>query len=96
MNSLGILRAVMDQPATMRDLAASSGLSRTAVDAVVNDLVDDGLARRVRRARPTGRLGRPAASYRVASQLGHFLSIDIGANHIYAVVTDLTGPCSGT
>ncbi|WP_039923292.1 winged helix-turn-helix domain-containing protein, partial [Leifsonia aquatica] len=42
MNSWGILRAVMERPQTMRDLAAESGLSRTAVDAIVTDLVDLG------------------------------------------------------
>ncbi|WP_240183760.1 ROK family transcriptional regulator [Leifsonia aquatica] len=94
MNSWGILRAVMDHPQTMRDLAADSGLSRTAVDAIVTDLVElgwlvpwDGS--------PAGRLGRPAASYRMAAGLGRFLSLDIGANHIYAVVTDLTGQVCG-
>lgn len=94
MNSWGILRAVMDHPQTMRDLAANSGLSRTAVDAIVTDLVElgwlvpwDGS--------PAGRLGRPAASYRMAAGLGRFLSLDIGANHIYAVVTDLTGQVCG-
>ncbi|GAA0436134.1 MULTISPECIES: ROK family transcriptional regulator [Leifsonia] len=94
MNSWGILRAVMERPQTMRDLAAESGLSRTAVDAIVTDLVDlgwlvpwDGS--------PAGRLGRPAASYRLAPGLGTFLSLDIGANHIYAVVTDLTGQVRG-
>jgi predicted NBD/HSP70 family sugar kinase len=90
MNSWGILRAVMDRPQTMRDLAADSGLSRTAIDAIVSDLVDGGWLVASDSSEP-GRLGRPAASYRPAPRLGHFLSLDIGANHIYAVVTDLTG-----
>ncbi|WP_314149340.1 ROK family transcriptional regulator [uncultured Leifsonia sp.] len=94
MNSWGILRAVMEKPQTMRDLAADSGLSRTAIDAIVNDLVELGWLEPSESA-PAGRLGRPAASYRVAPGLGHFLSVDIGANHIYAVVTDLTGELRG-
>jgi predicted NBD/HSP70 family sugar kinase len=94
MNSLGILRAVMDKPQTLRDLAASSGLSRTAVDAVAGDLVSMGWLDASEIA-TGGRLGRPAATYRVAADLGFFLSIDIGANHIYAVVTDLTGHVQG-
>jgi len=87
-NSLGILRALIQRPQTLRELAAGSGLSRTAVDAVASDLValgwivpSDGAA--------DGRLGRPAASYQLSPGLGHLLSLDIGANHIYAVVTDL-------
>ncbi|WP_431278404.1 helix-turn-helix domain-containing protein [Leifsonia poae] len=94
MNSLGILRAVMDEPQTLRDLATSSGLSRTAVDAVAGDLVGMGWLEASEIA-SAGRLGRPAATYRLASTLGYFLSIDIGANHIYAVVTDLTGHVQG-
>lgn len=94
MNSLGILRAVMDEPQTLRDLAASSGLSRTAVDAVAGDLVGMGWLE-ASEVVSAGRLGRPAATYRLATTLGYFLSIDIGANHIYAVVTDLTGHVHG-
>jgi predicted NBD/HSP70 family sugar kinase len=94
MNSLGILRAVMEEPQTLRDLAESSGLSRTAVDAVAGDLVGMGWLDASEIA-TGGRLGRPAATYRIAAHLGYFLSIDIGANHIYAVVTDLTGHVQG-
>jgi predicted NBD/HSP70 family sugar kinase len=94
MNSWGILREVMGRPQTMRELAAGSGLSRTAVDAIAADLVEMGWLA-PSDAPAEGRLGRPAASYSVVPGLGNFLSIDIGANHIYAVVTDLTGAVSG-
>lgn len=94
MNSLGILRAVMRGPQTMRDLANDSGLSRTAVDAIVSGLVESGWLTAAANT-SSGRLGRPAASFRLRTDLGRFLSIDIGANHIYAVVTDLTGDVLG-
>jgi predicted NBD/HSP70 family sugar kinase len=94
MNSLGILRAVTEQPQTMRDLAESSGLSRTAIDAIVSDLLEMGWLSVAEIAQP-GRLGRPAAAYRLRSDLGRFLSIDIGANHIYVVATDLAGTVEG-
>ncbi|PJJ70833.1 putative NBD/HSP70 family sugar kinase [Diaminobutyricimonas aerilata] len=94
MNSLGILRAVMRAPQTMRTMAADSGLSRTAVDAIVSDLVDNGWLA-VADDAPTRGVGRPAAVFRVRPDLGRFLSLDIGANHIYAVVTDLTGSVLG-
>lgn len=89
MNSLGILRAVMERTQTMRELTLESGLSRTAVDSIAGDLVDMGWVTAVD-VPIAGRLGRPAAAYRVTAGLGHFLSIDIGANHVYTVVTDLT------
>lgn len=94
MNSWGILRAVLERPQTMRDLAAESGLSRTAIDAIISDLMEAGWVAASDSA-PAGRLGRPAATYRPAPGLGHFLSLDIGANHIFAVVTDLTGHVRG-
>lgn len=94
MNSWGILRAVLECPQTMRDLAETSGLSRTAIDAIISDLMDAGWVV-ASEGSSGGRLGRPAATYRPAPGLGHFLSLDIGANHIYAVVTDLTGQVRG-
>jgi len=94
MNSLGILRQVMLKPRTMRDLANDTGLSRTAVDAIVSDLVGLGWLTTTESV-TTGRLGRPASTFRVRADVGRFLSLDIGANHIYGVVTDLTGEVRG-
>jgi predicted NBD/HSP70 family sugar kinase len=98
MNSLGIFRAVMDGPQTMRALAAHSRLSRTAIDSIVSDLVEMGWLIATE-STPPGQLGRPASSFGLKQGLGYFLSIDVGANHIYAVVTDLAGStlgCSST
>jgi predicted NBD/HSP70 family sugar kinase len=95
MNSLGVLRAVMSGPRTMRELARESGLSRTAVDAVVSDLVAMGWLT-ASESTPPGRLGRPASVFGLTAGLGNLLAIDIGANHIYVVVTDLTGHIIGT
>jgi predicted NBD/HSP70 family sugar kinase len=93
LNSLGVLRAVQSGPQTMRELASASGLSRTAIDGVVSDLLQLGWLND--ESSPSGRLGRPAAQYRVDDELGLFLSIDIGANHIYAIATDLGGGMRG-
>ncbi len=90
MNSLGMLRELMAQPRSLSTLAASSGLSRTAVDAVIADLVDLGWAEAAQREEPAGP-GRPATVYRVRARVGHLASIDIGGNHVYAIVTDLVG-----
>jgi predicted NBD/HSP70 family sugar kinase len=91
MNSLGILRELMSGPRSLSELAAASGISRTAVDAVIADLVQLGWATQVERTPATAGPGRPAAVYGVAPEAGHLLSIDIGANHIYAMLTDLVG-----
>lgn len=90
MNCLGVLRTVMSEPKTMRDIARESGLSRTAVDAVVSDLVALGWLMASGSA-SSGRLGRPASAFGLRRSLGYFLALDIGAHHIFATVTDLTG-----
>lgn len=94
MNSLGILRAVLSGPQTMRVLAAESGLSRTAVDAIVGDLVELGWITSAEGA-PGSRVGRPASAWGLRPNLGHLLSLDVGANHVYVVVTNLAGEVSG-
>lgn len=90
MNSRGVLQALMSGPLTMRALAAESGLSRTAIDAIVSDLVKMGWLEATE-STPVGRIGRPALAYRIRSERGQLLSLDIGANHIYVIVTDLNG-----
>lgn len=90
LNSLGLLRELAREPATLSRLAAASGLSRTAVESVVADLVQLGWVEAGPAAART-RPGRPAASFRLRESLGRVLSIDVGANHMYAVVADLTG-----
>jgi predicted NBD/HSP70 family sugar kinase len=90
MNSLGMLRELMAQPRSLSALAASSGLSRTAVDAVIADLVELGWVASGARDVPAGP-GRPATVFHVRGGAGHLASVDIGANHAYAIVTDLLG-----
>ena len=64
MNSLGVLRALLPQPLTLRELADASGLSRTAIDAIVTDLVEMGWLESVERA-SASRVGRPATAFSV-------------------------------
>jgi predicted NBD/HSP70 family sugar kinase len=94
MNSRGVLQTLMGGPLTMRALAADSGLSRTAIDAIVTDLVEMGWLEATESV-GAGGIGRPALAYGIRSERGHFLSLDIGANHIYAIVTDLAGTVLG-
>lgn len=89
MNSFGILSRLAKAPRTQRELAADSGLSRTAVDAVVGDLIDLGWIE-ARDSRASGQPGRPAATYEMRADLGLLLSLDIGANHIEGVVSDFS------
>lgn len=94
MNSLGVLRAVMAEPQTLRGLSTASGLSRTAVDAVVGDLTSMGWLT-ASDAAGARSVGRPAMTYGMPPEVGCLLSVDIGANHVFAIVTDLTGEVRG-
>ncbi|WP_231505247.1 ROK family protein [Cellulomonas sp. URHE0023] len=94
MNSLGVLRSVMAQPQTLRGLSTSSGLSRTAVDAVASDLTAMGWLSAAD-APAVRSVGRPAVTYAMPQDVGCFLSVDVGANHVFAVLTDLTGAMLG-
>lgn len=95
MNSLGVLRAFISQPQTLRGLSTASGLSRTAIDAVVSDLLGMGWIAAIEESGGSRGVGRPATTYRMPRDVGSFLSVDIGANHVFAVVTDLTGEVLG-
>jgi predicted NBD/HSP70 family sugar kinase len=94
MNSLGVLRALMSEPQTLRGLSTASGLSRTAIDAVVSDLTGMGWLTASESGAARG-VGRPAMTYSVPREVGCLLSVDIGANHVFAVATDLTGQVLG-
>jgi len=94
MNSLGVLRALMSEPQTLRGLSTASGLSRTAIDAVVSDLAGMGWITATDSGGARG-VGRPAMTYRMPRDVGSILSVDIGAGHVFAVVTDLTGEVLG-
>ncbi len=90
MNTLGLLTRIAESPSTSAQLVKSSGLSRTAVDSVLADLLDLGWVQT--HDAPSGRLGRPAAVFAPAQGLGVQVSIDIGAHHLHAVLAGLNGP----
>lgn len=90
MNSLGLLNRLTDKPRTSAELVEASGLSRTAVDGVLADLAALGWLET--HDAPTGRLGRPATLFGLKADLGVLVSLDIGANHIHAVLANLSGP----
>ena len=91
-NALGILDRLRDGPRTLGRLAGETGLSRTATEAVVTDLMQAGWTVAAPRdpEEATGQ-GRPAVRYAFAADAGHVASIDIGAHHIAVVIADLVG-----
>jgi predicted NBD/HSP70 family sugar kinase len=92
-NALNTLLRVRDRAATATQLAAWTGLSRTAADSVLTELVQEGwLVKTAAPVPPEGSApGRPAALYEFNAGSGSVLAVDIGAHHISAAVADLEG-----
>lgn len=88
-NQRAALDALRDQPDSITALAARIGLSRTATQHVVDDLMSSGW---VDEAAPTpGGMGRPARRFRFCADAGVIVGLDIGAHKTLAAVTDLGG-----
>ena len=90
MNLLAVLQHIFRSPQTISQLADLTGLSRTATDAVVTDLVDLGWTIAAD-AEPRSGAGRPARSYRFRAELGCVIGMDIGAHKVEVQVSDLAG-----
>ncbi|SFK40644.1 ROK family protein [Geodermatophilus ruber] len=71
------------------ELARASGLGRGAVTQRVTQLLDSGLLEESELGRSTG--GRPPRELAVRAQAGLVLVAPLGATHVAAGVTDLTG-----
>ena len=91
LNSLTVisyLRGV--DSATVTQLSQATGLSRTSISSTVAHLEKLGWILSLPPA--NGNLaGRPAKRYRFASTAGLVLGVDIGANRVSALLTDLNG-----
>ncbi|MEU4659175.1 ROK family transcriptional regulator [Streptomyces sp. NPDC023723] len=91
MNQLSIVGALRgNPPSTVTELAGRAGLSRPAVDVLVQALVADGWAE-VEEPGASSVVGRPARRYRFRATAGHVLGIDIGVHKILVVLSDLEG-----
>ena len=73
-------------PITRADLTRLSGLSRSAVAAGVQHLIDDGLVQEA--VAPSGRRGRPATVLRPQAPSGALVGIDFGHAHVAVAVAD--------
>ncbi|ROS48094.1 ROK family protein [Frigoribacterium sp. PhB24] len=94
MNAAEVLRHAWSVDAvTASDLIALTGLTRSTVIGVCDDLIDHGWMVSLADARSTGeyRKGRPARRYALARSAGHVVGVDAGRHHLTAVVADLRG-----
>jgi predicted NBD/HSP70 family sugar kinase len=94
-NLLATLRSAHEGPRTIAAFAGATGLSRTAAEAVVLDLVALGwLVEHGQEGHPGA--GRPARHYRLRAEAGTVLGIDIGPHNIVVTVSDLRGEPLGS
>ncbi|MDH3818522.1 MAG: ROK family transcriptional regulator [Myxococcales bacterium] len=69
------------------DLARSTGLSRSTVSAIVNDLLDTGLVKEARAGISSG--GRRPIILEFQDRSSFIVGIELGATHVSCVLTDL-------
>lgn len=86
-----LLRLVHVRGSTSRaDLTALTGLNRSTVKTLTEDLVQAGLVRQSAPV-PRGGAGRPSITVEPESELVYVLALDIGAEHLIAVRVGLGG-----
>lgn len=90
LNSLAILDYLRSvDEATVSQIAQETGLSRTSVGATIADCEELGWVASLPPAPSI--TGRPAKRYRFQSEAGVVVGLDIGANHIDVMATNLIG-----
>lgn len=91
MNTGAALEVLRAGSQTVTTLAADLGLSRTAVEEIVRDLLELGWIRAEDDSAGRARPGRPAKRYVFAAEVGHVAGVDIGVHKVLAAVADLDG-----
>ncbi|HEX2911158.1 MAG TPA: ROK family transcriptional regulator [Chloroflexia bacterium] len=71
------------------EIAQRTKLSRSAVSNIINSLLDEGLVQHSGTGESNG--GRRPIMLNFNYSAGHVLGVDVGANHLLALVTDLEG-----
>jgi len=95
LNSLNALTLVQHaEPATAAHIARSTGVSRTAVEAILADLLEAGWLTRVC-ADPSAAPGRPAARYGLAPGVGYVAAIEYDSARTGVTIADLRGETVG-
>ncbi|MEY9910352.1 putative NBD/HSP70 family sugar kinase [Catenulispora sp. MAP12-49] len=92
-NTVAVLRALhAAEQLTLRDLAATAGVSRNTAEDAATALVEAGLAQEVRpEADDQRRVGRPAKVYRFRADLGYVVGVDLAVHEVNVLATDLRG-----
>ena len=91
LNSLNALTLVQhEEPRTAAQIARAIGVSRTAVEAILTDLIDAGWLTRVS-ADASASPGRPAARYGLGEDVGCVAALEYDSARVGVTVADLKG-----
>ncbi len=77
-------------PVSRADVARLTGLSRSTVSSIVQELLSEGIAQETRGAEPVRGGGRPPALLSLRGAPGVLVGVDIGHWHVRVAVTDLS------
>jgi len=94
MNAAEVLRVAWEHDVvTASDLIGATGLSRSTIIGVCDELLDRGWLRPLADARSTDayRKGRPARRWTLAHDAGCVVGVDAGQHHVTVSVADLRG-----
>ena len=78
------------------EIARRTGLSKPTVNALVLDLEEAAVVRRIPSVQSHGRIGRPAASYELIPEAAIVVGVDMGATKTLVGVADLLGEVIAT
>jgi N-acetylglucosamine repressor len=85
-----VLRTIYDRGTVSRaDVARSTGLTRSTVSDVVDQLLGDGLVREIGRGQSTG--GKAPILLEVPADARHLIGLDVGDSSISGVIVNLRG-----
>lgn len=87
----GRFLAAGKQPISRTEIARKTGLSKPTVNALVSDLQQAGVVKMEPPAQSHGRIGRPAASYRLVADSAVVVGVDMGATKTLVGAADLLG-----
>jgi glucokinase len=76
---------------TRSDLTRATGLAKSTIKEITDQLVTSAIIEEVRDVRLDGRVGRPASSLRISPSSGYVVGVDIGAEKVLAGVAGLDG-----
>src|SRR5918996_3377684 len=81
---------------TVTQVVQWTGLSRRTAEAVLNDLVWDGLIEDEPPPLVARGVGRPARTFRFRTDAGLAMGVDVDTRSVRAMLTDLSGTVLGT